>query len=144
MFRPIYDYIIHALRQVHAAGVNPVDAKKLYGDKAPVALHPLVEWFIEGRICGIDFSGVVEAVPDGSDCGFKVGDEVYGEMPPFVGAFAEYVLAYSDFIALKPTNLSHPSAAALPLAGLTVLQAFEDTSLQPGQRVCVIGASGGT
>ena len=109
--------------------------------KTKASLH---RWFIEGRICGIDFSGVVERVPQGVDCGFKEGDEVYGEMPPFVGSFAEHVLAYSDFIALKPTNISHTAAAALPLTGLTVMQAFDDVGLQHGHRVCIIGASGGT
>jgi hypothetical protein len=34
------------LCKVHAVGVNPVDAKKLYGDKLPHAFYPLIEWFI--------------------------------------------------------------------------------------------------
>jgi NADPH:quinone reductase-like Zn-dependent oxidoreductase len=87
---------------------------------------------------------VVESVPEGVDCGFKVGDHVYGEMPPFVGSFAEHVLAYTDFIAIKPANVSFAEAAALPLAGLTVMQAFDDAKLKDNQRVCIVGASGGT
>ena len=43
----------------------------------------------------------------------------------------------------KPETLSHVEAAALPLVGLTCLQAFEQHGLKEGQRLLVIGASGG-
>ena len=65
-------------------------------------------------------------------------------MPPFVGSFAEYVLAYTDFIALKPSTLTHAEASVLPLAGLTVVQAFDDAHLKKNDRICILGASGGT
>ena len=47
-------------------------------------------------------------------------------------------------VALKPSNLSFEQAAAVPVSGTTALQAVRDQAqLQAGQRVLVIGASGG-
>ena len=58
------------LIKVKYAGVNPVDSKWLYGDKLPHFFLPIVQLFLNGRICGIDFSGtVVDAMPNS---GFKV------------------------------------------------------------------------
>jgi len=123
-------------------GVNPVDAKRLYGDKLPHWCLSLVEMVVEGRVCGIDFSGeVIDAPPDS---GFKPGDAVFGTMPPFVGAYCEFVLAPTDSISFKPKNLSHAEASVLPLVGLTALQALEDCGICPGVHVLVLGASGGT
>ncbi|UJR18633.1 hypothetical protein I4U23_005541 [Adineta vaga] len=130
------------LCRVHCGGVNPVDAKFLYGDKLPHFCLPLVKWFVEDRICGIDFSGVVIEAPSG--CGYTAGDAVFGTIPPFCGSFAEYVRAPTDFISHKPKNMSFAEACTIPLAGLTVLQAFEDNNLTDGQHVLVLGASGGT
>ncbi|CAF3139377.1 unnamed protein product [Rotaria sp. Silwood2] len=130
------------LCRVYFGGVNPVDAKFLYGDKLPHFCLSLVKWFVEGRICGIDFSGVVIEAPPG--CGYAVGDAVFGTIPPFCGSFAEYVRAPTDFISHKPNNMSFAEACALPLVGLTAMQAFDDNGLMAGQHVLVLGASGGT
>jgi NADPH:quinone reductase-like Zn-dependent oxidoreductase len=130
------------LCRVYCGGLNPVDAKFLYGDKLPPFCLPFLKWFVEGRICGIDFSGVVVEAPP--RCGYKAGDAVFGTIPPFCGSFAEYVRAPTDFISRKPNNMSFAEACALPLVGLTVLQAFEDNNLLAGQHVLVLGASGGT
>ena len=128
--------------RVKSVGINPVDAKRLYGDKLPHFLLPLVELIVEGQICGIDFSGVVEEDCPGS--GFSAGDEVFGTIPPFVGSCADFVLAPSDSIAHKPRNFSHVEAAVVPLVGLTSLQALDECQLRPGAHVLVLGASGGT
>lgn len=89
---------------------------------------------------GVDFSGVVEAVaPD--VIAFKPGDEVYGMGD---GSFAEYLCAPQADIALKPRTLDFDLAAAVPLAGLTALQGLRDSGqLRAGERVLIIGASGG-
>lgn len=88
---------------------------------------------------GADFAGVVEAVGS-ARTDFAPGDEVYGGRN---GAFAEYVCV-KDAIAPKPTNLSFEQAAAVPIAGITALQALRDHGrLQPGESVLVNGASGG-
>jgi len=128
--------------RVHAAGVNPVDAKFLYGDKLPAACLPVVQRVIEGSICGIDFSGVVTEAAEG--CGFGAGDRVFGTIPPLAGTFAEYVCAPVHSIARMPDTLGFAEASALPLVGLTAVQVCDDNALLPGQHVLVLGASGGT
>jgi len=71
----------------------------------------------------------------------SVGEEVYGTCD---GAFAEYACAQPGRLARKPANLSFVQAAAIPVSGLTALQAVRDQGhVQAGQKVLVIGASGG-
>jgi NADPH:quinone reductase-like Zn-dependent oxidoreductase len=90
---------------------------------------------------GVDFAGTVEAVGAGVTR-FRPGDEVFGGRD---GAFAEYVcVRESRAIVPKPANVTFEQAAAVPIAGVTALQALRDKGgLQPGQRVLVNGASGG-
>jgi NADPH:quinone reductase-like Zn-dependent oxidoreductase len=92
------------------------------------------------RVRGNDLAGRVEAI--GKDVTqFQVGDEVYGTSD---GTFAEYVSAKASKVALKPANLSFEQAAAVPTSALTALQGLRDhAEAQPGQRVLLIGASGG-
>ncbi len=90
-----------------------------------------------------EWSGVVEEASTAT--GFRTGDLVFG-MVPFDqdGAAAEYVNVPLDFIAPKPSSLSHVEAAALPLAGLTAWQALADHAhVGRGDRVLVLGAAGG-
>lgn len=73
------------------------------------------------------------------------GDEVYA-LTPFDrdGGAAEYVLVSPDVLAPKPPHLSHIEAAALPMGGLSAWQGLVvHGRLQPGERVCVTGATGG-
>jgi NADPH:quinone reductase-like Zn-dependent oxidoreductase len=76
---------------------------------------------------------------------FKPGDEVFGEMPlNELGAFAEYVCANEDALALKPARLTFEQAAAVPLAAFTALQGLRDKGqIQAGQKVLINGAAGG-
>jgi NADPH:quinone reductase-like Zn-dependent oxidoreductase len=91
---------------------------------------------------GRTFAGTVEAV-GGSVSGVRPGDEVYG-IAVGNGTFAEYVLARPDKLAPKPANLSFEEAAAVPVSGTTALQAVRDHArVQAGEKVLVIGASGG-
>jgi NADPH:quinone reductase-like Zn-dependent oxidoreductase len=131
----------YVLVTVVAAGVNPVDAKWLYGDKVPALLF-LIQKYLNHRICGIDFAGIVTEAQPGS--GFIAGDEVFGTVPPSLGSFAEVVRVPTDFINLKPKNLTFKESAACPLVGLTIVQMFEEVRLTKGKHVLVIGASGGT
>jgi NADPH:quinone reductase-like Zn-dependent oxidoreductase len=89
---------------------------------------------------GVDFSGQVEEIGK-NVTKFRPGDEVFGMCD---GAFAEYLCCNESDMAHKPTNASFLQAAAVPLAGLTALQGLRDVGqLQTGQRVLIIGASGG-
>ena len=72
---------------------------------------------------------------------FQPGDEVFGIGD---GSFAEYASAREDKLAPKPANLTVEQAAAVPVSALTALQAVRDRGhVQAGQKVLVIGASGG-
>lgn len=96
------------------------------------------------RILGADVAGTVEAI-GASVRSFKVGDEVFGCLQRHQGqCFAEYALAGEEEIVLKPPKLTFEQAAAVPLAALTALQALRTRGeLRPGEKVLIIGASGG-
>ncbi|EKX41723.1 hypothetical protein GUITHDRAFT_74502 [Guillardia theta CCMP2712] len=133
----------HLLCRVICAGINPVDAKFLVGDKLPHWAGEIGRSVIEGRTVGFDFSGIVVDTP--SDCSqFKVGDRVFGILPAGQGTFTQYVHVPIDQVAIKPSSLSFAEASSLPLVGLTALQALKiDHHLAPSQRLLVIGGSGG-
>ena len=89
---------------------------------------------------GASLAGTVEAVGPGA-AGFAPGDEVFGIGE---GTFAEYATARPAKLAAKPANLSFEQAAAVPVSGLTALQAVRDHGhVGAGQQVLIIGASGG-
>jgi NADPH:quinone reductase-like Zn-dependent oxidoreductase len=128
------------LVRVHAAGVHIGDWHVMTG--LPYLLR-VVGFGLRApraRIRGIDVAGTVEAVGKGVTR-FQVGDEVFGTCD---GAFAEYASAREDRLAPKPANLTFEQAAAVPTAAFAALQALRDKGrIQPGQKVLIIGASGG-
>lgn len=92
------------------------------------------------RVPGREFAGRVEIV-GGSVRGLGAGDEVYGWC---TGAFAEYAAVGSRRLARKPANLTFEQAAVVPISAFTALQAVRDEGrVRPGQRVLILGASGG-
>jgi NADPH:quinone reductase-like Zn-dependent oxidoreductase len=95
------------------------------------------------RVPGRDVAGTVEAV--GRDVtGFAPGDEVYGSCGATrSGSFAEFGLARANRLAHKPADLTFEQAAAVPISGLTAIQAVRKAKVQAGQSVAVLGASGG-
>ncbi|MBK9121908.1 MAG: NAD(P)-dependent alcohol dehydrogenase [Chloroflexi bacterium] len=94
-------------------------------------------------IPGADVAGRVEAV--GKDVKrFKPGDEVFGDLSSCGwGAYAEYVCADEGALMLKPANMTFAQAAAVPLAAVTALQGLRKGQIKAGQKVLVVGASGG-
>ncbi|HEY6568440.1 MAG TPA: NADP-dependent oxidoreductase [Actinomycetota bacterium] len=88
-----------------------------------------------------EVSGVVDATaPDVT--GFAVGDGVYALTTS--GAAADFVVVPVGILAPKPTVLGHAGSAAVPMAGLTSWQALIDQGeLEEGQRVLILGATGG-
>ena len=127
------------LVRVRAAGVDrgvwhlmtglPYLTRLAFGLRAP-----------RNPVPGMDLAGVVEAV--GKDVTrFEPGDEVFGIGK---GAFAEYALVREEKLAHKPASLTFEQAAVLAISGLTALQGLRDHGrVEPGQKVLVIGASGG-
>jgi NADPH:quinone reductase-like Zn-dependent oxidoreductase len=89
---------------------------------------------------GREVAGVVEAI--GKDVTrFRPGDAVMGIGE---GTFAEYVRAREDKLVPKPASLTFEQAAVVPISAATALQAVRDQGkVQAGQKVLVIGASGG-
>jgi NADPH:quinone reductase-like Zn-dependent oxidoreductase len=125
------------LVRVRAASVNAADGHLVAGD--PVLMRPALGGLRPRRIAGMDLAGVIEQV-GATVTGLAVGDEVFGKAD---GAFAEYVAAPAATLARKPAGVSFEQAAALPVAGCTALHAVRRAGVGPGQRVLVIGASGG-
>ena len=128
------------LVKVHAASVNPLDWHYMQGK--PYIMRPGAGFGKPTSIhMGADFAGTVEAVGK-NVTRFKAGDEVFGDRD---GAFAQYVsVAENGAMAIKPTNMTMEQAAAVPIAGITALQALRDRGkIQPGQKVLINGASGG-
>ena len=132
------------LIKVHAASVTPLDWHMLTG--TPYIARLLAGLFKPThKVLGTDVSGVVEAI------GKKVtqlapGDEVFG-LSFYNGAFAEYLCVPVSQLQLvsKPSSISFINAAATPYAGYTALFCIRDLGcLQPGQKVLINGASGGT
>jgi NADPH:quinone reductase-like Zn-dependent oxidoreductase len=93
------------------------------------------------RVPGSDIAGQVQAV--GKDVTrFRPGDAVFADAD--TGGFAEYTCVAEDFVELKPSNLTFAQAAAVPLAAVTALQGLRDVGqVHGGQRILIIGASGG-
>jgi NADPH:quinone reductase-like Zn-dependent oxidoreductase len=127
------------LVRVRAASLNPRDWHYLRG--LPYVVRPIGLRIPKDGGLGSDVAGQVEAV--GKDVTrFRPGDEVFAFVVS--GAFAEYAAVPEAFLGLKPANLTFEQAAAVPLAGLTALQGLRDQApVQPGQKVLIIGASGG-
>jgi len=96
------------------------------------------------RIFGADIAGIVESV--GKNCmQFKPGDEVIGDLSNCgFGGFAEFVVAPEKALFNKPSSLSFEDAAALPMAGLTALQALQNKGqIKAGEKVLIVGSGGG-
>jgi len=128
------------LVKVRAASINPFDWHMMRGTPY---LVKIVAGFPRPKspLLGGDFAGTVEAVGP-RITRFKPGDDVFGVAR---SAYAEYLtIAEPKNVAAKPAALTFEQAAALPIAGLTALQALRDRGrVQPGYRVLINGASGG-
>lgn len=130
----------HLLVEAHSASVNPFDWKLrsgMFKDMIPLSL-PIT--------LGGDFSGTVKSIGDGV-AGFAVGDEVYGNanvVSGGSGAFAEIVRVSVDSVSHKPKHATMNEAAALPLVGVSALQALtEHMNLKSAQRLLIHGGAGG-
>jgi NADPH:quinone reductase-like Zn-dependent oxidoreductase len=126
------------LVQVHAAGVNALDAKIRDGE------FKLILPYRPPFILGNDVAGVVVRV--GTEVRkFAPGDEVYARPDKDrIGAFAEFISISEDDLARKPKHLTMAEAASVPLVGLTAWQALvEIANLRKGQKVFIQAGSGG-
>ncbi len=128
------------LVEVTAASLNPFDSKLRDGVmKDGITLNLPIT-------LGGDIAGIVSEIGDGVD-GFAVGDKVYGQANAVAGnsgALAEFATTKPDQIAKAPSNLTLEEVAALPLVGISALQAIHDhLDVQSGQKVFIHGGGGG-
>jgi len=126
--------------RVRAAAVNGFDLAVAAG---------LTRDYMEHRyplVLGKDFAGEVAATGSGVS-GFAVGDRVFGTVTkPYLGdgSFAEYVnVPISVGVAKLPDDVTFNEGAALGLAGAAAHDVIAGASLQPGESVLVVGATGG-
>lgn len=130
------------LVRVAAASVNAADWHVMRGEPRVARLMNPGTFGRQGpreRIRGRDFAGTVEALGPGVT-GWQVGDLVLGED---AATFAEHTAVPQGCLVRKPEPLSFRDAAALPLAAVTADLCLTRGGVQVGQRVLVIGASGG-
>lgn len=128
------------LVRVHAAGVDRGVWHVMTGLPYPIRLAGFGFRAPTIPVLGTDVAGVVEAV-GAAVTRFAPGDAVFGMGQ---GSFAEFVAAPEDKLAPKPTTLNFVQAAAMPVSGVTALQAMRDKGgVEAGHKVLVIGASGG-
>jgi len=123
---------------VRAAGLNPVDFKFRQG-KLRAILRPKLPFVMGNELAG-------EVIAVGSDVKrFRVGDRVFARVAKDrAGAFAEQACVDEIHAAHMPRDLDFTAAAAVPLAGLTALQALTDElGVKPRQRVFISGGAGG-
>ncbi|MSP14036.1 MAG: NAD(P)-dependent alcohol dehydrogenase [Chloroflexi bacterium] len=130
------------LIKVQAASVNLSDWEGLRGKPLYARIGGLLK--PNNQILGSDVAGRVEAVGRNAKQ-FQPGDAVFGLMQGYNGGFAEYVCAPEKVLALKPAGLTFEEAAVFPQAAVIALQGIRDKGqLQPGQKVLINGAGGGT
>jgi NADPH:quinone reductase-like Zn-dependent oxidoreductase len=128
------------LVEVRAAGLDRGTWHLMAGMPYAIRLMGFGVRAPKNPVPGFDVAGVVVAV--GADVTrFAPGDEVFGIAR---GSFAEFAAAPEDKLAHKPASLTFEQAAAMPISGITALQGLTDTGrLEAGQRVLIVGASGG-
>ena len=128
------------LIEVHAASLNPIDAKLLRTDSSyqQAVDNPLTP--------GFDLAGSVVELGEKVKH-IRIGDNVYGQAAAVrkgTGAFAEYAVAQEDCIARMPDNISFTEAAAVPLSACSAYQALvEHIKIKAGNKVLIHGGSGG-
>jgi NADPH:quinone reductase-like Zn-dependent oxidoreductase len=113
----------------HLMTGRPLVARAVLGVRRP--RNPVRGWDGAGRVAAVG----------AKVGGFRPGDEVFGACE---GSFAEYACGKAAKLAHKPAGLTFEQAAALPVSGITALQALSGPARpRPGQKVLVVGASGG-
>ncbi|MGO9490451.1 MAG: NADP-dependent oxidoreductase [Solirubrobacteraceae bacterium] len=124
------------LIRVSYAGVNPLDARLLERLTADSS-YPFV--------MGVDFAGVVDRVPAG-ETDLQAGERVFG-MAHTHGSYAQYTAVAPGTkgqpVARIPDGVSDEQAAALPTSGVTALRSLDLLGVGAGQRLVVMGATGG-
>lgn len=127
------------LLQVHAAGLDRGTWHAMTGRPSLMRILGFGLRRPKSRIPGRAVAGTVVAIGS-TVTRFEVGDEVFGVAR---GSFADYAAAREDKLAPKPSTTTFEQAAAVPISATTAFQGLRLGRIDAGQRVLVIGASGG-
>ncbi len=127
------------LVRVHAAGMDRGTWHVMTGRPYLMRIMGFGLRAPKHRVPGLAVAGTVAAV-GAAVTRFSVGDQVFGVSR---GAYAEYAAAREDKLAPKPATLSFEQAAAVPISATTALQGLRLGRIAAGQKVLIIGASGG-
>lgn len=124
----------HAARvKVHAAGVNFLDTLIIRGQyqlKPPMPFSP-----------GVEISGEVTEVGD-SVTNVKTGDRVMAFV--MYGGYTEAIVLPAAQLVPIPDAMTYTDAAAFPVVYGTAMHALtQKAKLQSGEKVLVLGATGG-
>jgi NADPH:quinone reductase len=121
---------------VHAAGANPVDASnRADGTWAGIRLP----W-----VPGNELAGVVESTGPGAG-DLTPGQRVVAmtDFPAQGGGYAELAVVAARNVVPLADSVSFAAAATVPVAGGTAWEVLERLRLARGDRLLVLGASGG-
>ncbi len=128
------------LVEVRASSINPFDTTIRSGymkDMIPLSFPVTL---------GGDIAGVVTELGEQVDS-IAIGDKVYGQANVVAGnsgAFAEFAATKAGQLARMPRNLDFQQAAAMPLVGVSALQALsQHINLQASQKIFIHGGAGG-
>ena len=96
------------------------------------------------KILGTTVSGIIEETGEGVKQ-FKPGDEVFGSTGFKFGGHAEYCCLPARYpLLIKPPEISHETAAAIPFGGITALYYLKKAGIKHGDSILIYGASGAT
>lgn len=143
--------------KVLASSVNPLDIEmsRGYGNVLLSMGHAIMSYGIDtlsyGRLPvtpGRDFVGKIVSKGN-SVWNYKPGDIIWGTVTPYEnGSHADHVVTSENAVSIKPKNLSHNEAAAIPYVGMTAWSALatfgglDPTNCQ-NKKILVLGGSGG-
>ena len=127
------------LVQVRAAGVDRGTCHLMRGEPYLIRILGFGFRGPKNRVPGLDAAGTVAAAGAGV-ARLQVGDEVFGIAR---GSFAEYAAAQEDKLVRKPAGLSFEQAAVVAVSGLAAIKGLHAGRIAAGQKVLIIGASGG-
>ena len=143
------------LIRIHAVSVNYGDiiARNFKNISTKEFNMPLLFWILarfgfglnnpKRKILGNTFAGEIETI--GNDVKqFREGEQVFGYTGEKMGGYAEYLcMPENGIIAVKPSNMTYEEASVIPYGTIMALNLLKKANIQKGQKVLIIGASGG-
>ncbi|MFJ2552876.1 zinc-binding alcohol dehydrogenase family protein [Microbacterium sp. NPDC087591] len=120
--------------RIHAAGVNPADAKHVAAPRADLEFPVPIGYEVSGDIAAI---GPNTRIGSGA---VGIGDEVVAFR--IYGGYATEITVPAAKVFAKPSTLTHPEAANLLLAGTTAAEMLSVVGAAPGETILLHGASG--